>query len=288
MAKLPVPKLKKPAPPPPAKKQSKIPTTSAKKFTIAAWTGAGEGEKVIVYGVTGRGKTSLCRLLPNAVFVGADPGGSKIRNLDGTPLNWIPSIETFQDVRDVFHSNIFESAENIVVETATDIEQWGLAHTLANVPKPKSQGGGQATNVHDYGYHEGFSHWCDTMSLLLSDFDRWIRKGKNVILTAQETTIKWKTSGVEDFLMAAPELHHSRTASTLLAYLRWADHILRIDYANTFVKDGRASPTKERAIFTEGDATFFAKSRTIPAEFSVVEFKSPEDDSIWRLLFNEN
>lgn len=278
-------KLKKPAPPPPTKKQIPI---SVKKFTIAAWTGAGEGEKVIVYGVTGRGKTSLCRLLPNSVFVGADPGGSKIRNLDGTPLNYISGIETFQDVRDVFHSNmLFEPVENIIVETITDVEQWGLVHTLATVPKPKSQGGGPATNVHDYGYHEGFSHWCDTMSLLLPDFDRWIRKGKNVILTAQETTIKWKTSGVEDFLMSAPELHHSRTASTLLAYLRWADHIFRIDYANTFVKDGRASPTKERAIFTEGDATFFAESRTIPAEFSVVEFKSPEDDSIWRLLFNK-
>ena len=68
-----MPKLKstlpkpKPAPPPPKAKKS----VSTKQFTVAAWTGAGEGEKVIVYGVTGKGKTSLCRLLPNAVFIGS-------------------------------------------------------------------------------------------------------------------------------------------------------------------------------------------------------------------------
>lgn len=277
--KIPAPKPKKPAPSLPTKK------TLNKQFTIAAWAGAGEGEKIIVYGVTGKGKTSLVRLLPNAVFIGADPGGSKIRNLDGTPLNRVPNIESFQDVRDALHSNVFEPADNIVVETITDVEQWALTYTLATIPKPKSQGGGLAKNIHDYGYHEGFSHWCDTMSLLFSDFDRWVKKGKNIILTAQETTIKWKTSGAEDFLMSAPELHHSRTASTLLTYLRWADHIFRIDYTNTFVKDGRAQPTTERAIFIKGDATFFAKSRTIPTKYDVIEFKSPKDSSIWRLLF---
>lgn len=285
MSKLAPPKPKKPAPPPPKPSTKK----SAKQFTIAAWDGTNSGEKIILYGLTGKGKTSLCRLLPNAVFIGADPGGSKVRRLDGSLLDFVPGIESFEDMRAALHSNVFDPCGNIVVETITDVEQWGLKHTLDTVPKPKSQGGGKAVHIHDYGFHKGFTHWMNTMLLLLPDFDRWIHRGKNVILTAQEATIKWKTSGAEDFLMAAPELYHSTTVSTLLAYLRWADHVFRIDYANMPVEDGRVQPVNERAVFVKGDATFFAESRgdRIPEEYDSVEFKNPDDDSIWRLLFNQ-
>jgi len=89
----------------------------------------------------------------------------------------------------------------------------------------------------------------------------------------------------EDFLMAAPDLHHSRTASTLLRYMSWADHVFRIEYANPIVTDGKVSPVKTRAVHIQPDATFFAKSRTISPEYDVVEFNEPADDSIWNLLF---
>ena len=284
MAKAPPQKVKKLAPPPPTKiaKPKKV-------FSVQPWIGATSGEKILGYAITKMGKTTLASLLPDAVFIGADDGGRKIKHpVTGADLNYIPGIETFQEVRDVFHSNIFDPYQNIVVDTITEVEQWGLTHTLNTIPKPKSQGGGQATNIHDYGYHEGFTHWSNTMSLLLPDFDRWIRKGKNVILLAQEATLKWKTSGPEDFLMSGPELHHSRTASTALAYMRWADHIFRIAYANTIIEKGRINPVSERAIQIKADATFFAGSRTIPAEYDVVKFENVKDDSIWRLVFGEN
>jgi hypothetical protein len=123
------------------------------------------------------------------------------------------------------------------------------------------------------------------MLLLLQDFDRWVHKGKNVILLAQETTHKWKTSDVEDFLMAGPELHHSRTASIMLPYVEWADHVFRVAYANKIVKDGKVAPVQERAVYVHPDATFFAGSRTISADYPVVEFKDKTDSSIWRLVF---
>lgn len=261
-----------------------------KQFKIEAWTGEGEGEKIIVYGVTKMGKTTLAALAPDSVFIGADDGGRKIKHpVTGEHLNYVSGIESFEDVRDALHSNVFDNAGTIVTDTITFVGQWGLTHTLANIPKPKSQGGGTANNIHDYGYHEGFNHWCDTMLLLLQDFDRWVRKGKNVILLAQETTHKWKTSNVEDFLMAGPELHHSRTASIMLPYVEWADHVFRVAYANRMVDEhGKVNPVQERAIYVHPDATFFAGSRTISSEYPIVEFKDKTDDSIWRLVFDGN
>ena len=257
-----------------------------KQFSITPWTGASEGEKIILYGVTGMGKTTLASLVPDPVFIGLDDGGRKMRHpVIGQPLNVVPGIEIFEDVRAVLQSDVFEPAKTIVIDTITEGEQLALTYTLKTVPRPKSQGSGVAKNIHDYGYHEGFVHWMNSMSLLLPDLDRWVRKGKNILLLAQEATIKWKTSGAEDFLMAAPDLHHSRTASTLLRYMSWADHVFRIEYANPIVTDGKVSPVKTRAVHIQPDATFFAKSRTISPEYDVVEFNEPADDSIWNLLF---
>ena len=277
----PKPTIKKPAPPPPAKKQ----TMSAKQFTIAAWTGAGEGEKVIVYGESGIGKTSLCRLLSNAAFIGVDDGGRKIRKLDGTPLDRVPNIECFEDVRAALQSNVFESVDNIIVDNVSELERWALSATFRRI---KIGQGKTADNIEDYGYHKGYRHWHDTMLLILSDCDRWIRKGKNVILVAQSTTVRIANPAGEDFLKQAPELHHDSSVSTLNPYIEWADHVFRIGYSHIAVTDGKAGSTNERAIFVHPEIHFYAKSRTIPAEFSVVEFKSAKDDSIWRLLFNEN
>lgn len=264
----------------------KIPIPKTNQFTISQWTGAGEGEKILLYAITGMGKTTLASLAPDPVFIGADDGGRKIRHpVTGEPLAVVPGVSDFKTLRDVLHSNVFEQCKTLVVDTITQVERWALDYTLQTVSKPKSQGGGPAKDIHDYGYHEGFHHWAETMQLLLPDFDAWVRRGKNILLLAQETTHKWKTSGPEDFLMAGPDLQHSRTASTLLPYMNWCDHILRIGYANTIVAKGKVNAATTRAIYVQPDATFFAKSRTIPMKYDVVEFKEPKDDSIWRLIW---
>jgi len=142
-------------------------------------------------------------------------------------------------------------------------------------------------NIDDYCWHKGYGLWVDTMRLILSDCDRWVRAGKNVILITQSSIIKWPQAGADDFIMEAPDLYHDKKESILTPYMAWADHIFRVGYSNMIVEDGKVNPVKERAVFVHPDATFFAKSRTIPAEFDVVTFNKPSDDSVWRLLFNE-
>ena len=265
------------APPPPTRATK--PKSSYKLTTLGS---AGRGEKIILYGVTGIGKTTLAALLPNAAFVSLDGGADLIRHpVTNEKLKGI-NIDTFADVRGVLQSNEFNPVDNIIIDHTTELQHLALSYMFNNIKGPK---GMTCKNLEDYGYHKGYRFWYDTMRLILSDCDRWVRQGKNVVLLAQSSIVRWTQAGSEDFVMEGPELYHDSKVSTLTAYMSWADHIFRIGYSNLMVEDGKAAPVKERAVFVHPDATFFAKSRTIPVEYDVVTFSEPSDSSIWRLVF---
>jgi hypothetical protein len=150
----------------------------------------------------------------------------------------------------------------------------------------KKQGNGKAENLEDYGFHKGYRHWFETMELLLSDLNRWVRKGKNVILLAQETGIKMTNEGGEDYKIAGPDLYHDDKHSILNLVKSWCDHVFRINYTNLTVDKKKAKGASQRAVYIHPRAEFIAKSRTISAiDFPCVEFVDQKDDSIWRLLF---
>lgn len=275
------PARRMPAPPPPPVAGNKV--ISNKTFSVQEWTGSDQGEKIIAYGRSGIGKTTCAAVLEDAVWLGIDDGGRKIRNpVTGEPLKSVPEVETFDDVRAVLQSGTLNPFKNIVIDTITELQEKALPATFKRVPASK---GVMAQSIEDYGYHKGYRHWYDTMRLILGDCDRHIREGRNIIMLAQSATIKWANPSGEDFLVEAPDLYHDKDTSILDAYVSWADHVLRIGYASVTVEDHKATGTAERAVFVHPQAHFIAKSRTVPVDYDVVEFKQPGDDSIWRLIF---
>lgn len=283
-ARLPKPPTLKTAAPPVA--VSNLPVRSNKTFTIQDWSDENEGEKIILYGRSGIGKTTLATMVPNPAWIGLDDGGRKIRHsVTGERLQHVPNIETFEDVRAVLQSNAFDGHKSVVIDTATELQALGQSATFRRVLTEKNA---MAQNIEDYGFHKGYRHWYDTMRLILGDLDRHVRVGRNVILICQNGTVRRANPGGEDFLVDAPDLYHDKNVSILDAYVAWADHVLRID--NSFVevdKKGKAGSTNERAVFIHPEIHFIAKSRTISLDYPAVEFTSPQDDSIWRLIFGE-
>jgi len=257
---------------------------SNKTFTIADWHGSNEGEKIIVYGRSGIGKTTLASMTPDPVWIGIDDGGRKIRNpVTGKTLRYIPGIDTFDDVRSALRSNVFDECKTIVVDTITYIQALAQEATFRRV---KLENGGWAENIEDYGFHKGYRHWYDTMRYLLDEFDVHVRAGRNIVLLAQRATIKRANPGGEDFICEAPDLYNDRGVSILDAYIAWADHVLRVDHANVIVnKQKKAGSANIRAVYVHPEIHFEAKSRTIPTEYAVVQYAEPKDDSIWRLIF---
>lgn len=276
-----------PIPMPPKRTAPPLPSkTAAKKsFTIAPWNGAGEGEKIILYADSGMGKTTLASMAPAPVFIGLDDGGRRIRHpKTGEPIAAFEGVETFQDVRDVLQQpELFSEYKTVVLDTITVLQDLAVPHMLNTVPNEK---GSKVSSIVAYGYGKGYQHLYDVMKLILQDCDRLVRMGKNIIFIAQAGPHKVPNAGGEDYLRSGPRLY-SGTPSVEGLYCEWADHILLIDYQSTAVEKRKAVCDENRAVFTKGQIYFRAKSRTLTSEQAVVSFTTPDDDSMWQLIFNQ-
>lgn len=290
----------KPATPPKMPSSKPAPTAAykPKTFSVAPWTDAGQGEKIVVYGPSGNGKTTLASMSPNPIFIGVDDGGRKIRNpKTGEPVRAIGDadnpVETFRDIRDAVNQHdLFPVGSTLVIDTITKAEVLGEHYTFETV---KTEGGKTATGIEDYGYGKGYRFLTETMRLLLTDLDALVRRGVNVILLAQQGQATVANLEGTDYLEDGPKLYHSKNGTGVRSeFCEWADHIFRIGHSNVSVAKANAKATKgkvsgstERVIFTAKELHFVAKSRpidgyNIPA---VVSFESQQDDSIWQYVF---
>jgi hypothetical protein len=284
----------KPSAPPPS-----VPARVSKPFVIQPWTGDGEGEKVIIYAASGKGKTTLASMAPDPVFIGLDDGGRKVRNpLTGEPIRHIPNIQTFQDVRDALHQpSLFNSAKSVVIDTGTVLELLAIQHVIETIPHEKPSI--KIEHLDDYGYGKGFNHLFDTMRLIFQDLDAHVRQGRHVIILCQQCPVVIANPAGANFLENGPKLYapgpDSKQSFTVRGYAcEWADHVFKIDYLQQQVigartdKEGKEHAGKvvgstKRAIFTmPSDPSYFAKTRTLTDP--VISFETQADDSLWRLL----
>lgn len=283
----------RPMPPRPGTKtEPKLSTGTKKTFTTKRWDTSKQGERIIVYADSGMGKTTLESMLPNPKFANFNGGSDKIRHpVTGERLEYIPGLETFDDVRDVcYQTDLLTPGDSFVLDTATEFEsRLALPWMFKNIPHEKGKSV-LIKRIEDYGYGKGYRHLYDTMRLPLLPFDMLIERGVNVVISCQMQQVETSNSSGPDFLCDVPKLqkaHGKSTPSVWALWNEWADHIFKIDYADVSVADGKALGTANRVIRVHGSPSFKAKSRSIPHTFSTVSFNEPSDNSIWRFLFDE-
>jgi hypothetical protein len=280
------------------------PARPSKQFKTSAWTGDGEGEKLIIYAASGKGKTTLASMAPAPLFIGLDDGGRKVRNpITGEPVQRIEGIETFADVLDALaQRDLFAQAKSVVIDTGTILELLAVQHVIDTVPHEKGAGV-QIKSIEDYGYGKGYIHLFDAMRLFFQACDGLVRSGKNIIILCQQCPVVVANAAGTNYLQDGPKLWapgpDSKQSFTVRGYAcEWSDHVLKLDYLSQKVtgggvvesygkskeKAGKVSGDTTRAIFTmPTDPSFFAKTRTLTE--SVISFNSVEDDSLWRFLF---
>jgi hypothetical protein len=258
----------------------------AKQFYVDSWNGGTEGEKIIIYADSGMGKTTLASMAPKPVFIGLDNGGRKLLHpKTGQRLNFIPDIETFADVRAVLQQeDLWTDHQTAVIDTVTILEELAIPHVLETTPNDK---GVTMKNILQYGYNKGYRHLYDVMKLILQDCDVLVKRGKNIIFIAQENAMRVPNAAGEDYLRSGPRLTANKEANIEGLYCEWADHVMRVAYNATTVKDKKVLASDERVVYVKGEAHFRAKSRTLPHDISCVTFESPSDDSIWKFIFPE-
>jgi hypothetical protein len=216
---------RKPLPPP--KRAPKQDTTPKKTFRVEPFKEDESGEKVVIYGESGMGKTTLAALAPTPAFFALDDGSRKIRDpRTGEKLTHVPDIENFQDIRDALHQpGIFNEFQTIVIDTGTEAQAWHVQHVLENY---QLGSGAKAHNLRSYGWGEGYAHLCDVMRTMLADLDTLVRQGKNVVILCQNSAINKANPGGEDFIKDGPDLYHDKRFSVREILIAWADHVVKL------------------------------------------------------------
>jgi len=245
------------------------------------------GSKIIVYGASGMGKTTLATLAPDPVFVAADDGIDEILHpVTGEPIPHYYA-ETYQDVRSILSQpKLFEGFKTIVLDTMTEVENKAVPFILSTI---KSGKGGMVDNLEAYGWGSGYAYLADHDTYIKNDLTKLVDLGFNVIVLCQSAPRREAQASSEDYLKDSPKLIYRPGSKAYAAteFVEWADHCLKIDYGDLQVIKKRAITSGSRVIRVHPEPTFDAKSRTIPLGFPVVAFDAPDDDSIWQFVFNE-
>ena len=289
--KAPASKNKKAPPPPPDGTVQPKKSKSVKKFAVKKWDTTGEGKRILIYGDTGIGKSSLAFLAPKPVFLGLDKGAGELRHpVTGEEPMRIEDLETFTDVRAAMQqTDLFDPFETVIIDTVTILQDWAEPFVVATIPTDSNV---MVKNLLGYGYGKGYKHLYNVMKGPLADADELIRRGKNIIWIAQTGLRNVPNASGGDFLREGPRLHIDKQWNIEALYCEWANYILRINYFNTIVKDKRVSGSTDRAVFVQPELHFRAKTRKPWLDVdgdpvTSVAFETLADDSVFQFIFND-
>jgi hypothetical protein len=265
------PPARRGAPPPAAPALSVVP--SGDRFAVSSGRVVG-AERVMLYGPGGIGKTNLAALAPNPVFLDIEDGSKHLE------VSRITGLTNWTDLRSCLQSNALDGFQTIVLDSVTRAEEWAIAHTLATVPHEK---GNPIVRLEDYGFGKGFQHVYDVFGLILPDFDRHIRAGRNVVLIAHDVTADVPNPSGEDFLRYEPHLQAPKSgkASIRERVFQWVDHVLFLSYDVIATKDGKGKGGGSRTIWPVERPDHRAKSRSIA---DPLVYENANDGAIWTLI----
>lgn len=268
-------------PPPPPKKNGNGPAAPSaqadpNRFAVTSGIVSG-GEKVLLYGPGGVGKTTLAMLAPGAVILDIE-GGSKQMNVQR-----IAGLTTYQDVRDCLHSQTISQYPTIVIDSATRFEDMTTADVVETIPH---ENGHRVERIEDYGWGKGLTHIYDKSLLFLADCDALSRRGQNVIIIAHICTDNVPNPTGEDFIRYEPRLlaPKSGKSSVRSRMVEWADHVVFLGF-DVATKGGKGQGADTRTIYTRSAPTHIAKSRRASL---VLPFTGADDATLWDHILTTN
>jgi len=248
--------------------------------------GVTRGKKVLVYGASGIGKTTITATIPDSVFISVDDGADVVVHpVTGEPLKRY-TARTYQDVRNILgRPKLFEGFKTIILDNMTEVENLSVPHILETVTKD----GKTVKSIEGYGWGSGYAHIAEHDSYVKYDLQRLADQGFNVVVVCQMAPRKETSAEVEEYLKDGPKLvwKPGVKAFAVTEFVEWSDYCFRLGYTNMTVSNKRVSASNQRVVFVHPEPTFEAKARDIPAAFPIVSFDSPEDDSIWQFVFNQ-
>jgi len=259
----------------------------SKNFCIADMETSDAGKKILMYGKTGMGKSTLAAMAPGAVFFCPDKGLDDLDHPMGDKFKLIPGIETFLDLRDAVNQaeDFIEVGGTAVIDTVTYVQGMCADHVVDNIKKEK---GGVAKSITDFGWGKGYEHVYNQMRLLQADLDRLLASGRNVIILSQLAKSKEIDPTYGEYWFSRPDLYDKNNAPVIALWVAWASYVFKIDWATVEIDEGKiGAASDQRVVFTKPEFSFEAKSRgSVFDDYPAVTFDAKNDDSLWRIMFD--
>lgn len=247
---------------------------SPPKFTITRGT-ARKAHRTMVYGVGGIGKTSLAASAPGVVMIDLEGGTEDI------DVQRVSGIKTWADLRAVLHSDVFDNAKAIGIDSFSRAEEMCRQHVIETVRTDK---GNVVTSIEGYGFGKGYTHLVEEWRRLLADLEVHYGKGRDIVAVAHGNIGKTPNPTGDDYIRHEPRLTHVEKASVRNVTIEWCDHVLFIGYDVASI-DGKGKGSGSRAIYSTEEATHIAKSRTLDPKPYVF---NKGDASIWDKMRNQS
>ena len=270
-------------PPPQRSQASAAPAPTSGSFAVAGGT-TRKARRVVLYGTGGIGKSTLAAQIRDVeiepLFLDLEGG---TQDMDVQRVAPPGGQWTFPLVRSALQSTeLWTPKRAAVIDSGTKAQELAVAHLLATV---KTQSNNAAHSIEDYGYGKGYQHLFEQMCLLLADMDRLAERGVNVVLICHDSRANVPNPMGPDYLRYEPNLYHSTTGKSSVRerVKEWCDDLLFIAY-DLNVKDGKASGSGTRAIYTQETPMFLAKCRALAGDYVF----APGDSQIWKDLFGKD
>lgn len=249
----------------PARPTPTRPTTPAKPTTPAAPAAKGftvsngpqqRGQRVILYGPEGSGKTTLASLIERSRFIDRDSDGTK-----GMHVSRVDGIDTFDDVISALSTPaLWKDISTVIVDSGTVVQE--LA-TLAVVGVPKQGEAPKSLETVGGGYGKGYRMVYEKMLLFFAALDRHVEQGRNVVLICHSTTGNIPNPNGPDYLQHQLSLQQTSQGQLRTRAGGWADHVIFINRDVSVKEDTNKAnaTTGSRTLETVWSPWWVAKTR---------------------------
>lgn len=256
------------------------------------------GQKVVLYGTGGIGKTTLASLAPGATFVDAEDRTQhvaqerEIRVVDGIGVGEDGRFSPVLGYNDLLsairptNEHIWRSGATCIIDSLTRVEDWVAEAVVAKRPTTTvNRQQIQVTNIEDYGWGKGYAFLYQMMVDLLAELDALARKGINIIVICHEAVSMMADPMARgDYQRFEPRLYRARNGNNDVRsrVKEWCDHVLLYHYDITIDGNKLASGGKTRTLYLHERPECLAKSWLPEASLMV---QAADDDTIWNKIF---
>lgn len=221
-------------------------------------------KKVLIYGTSGIGKSTLAACFPQAVFI--DTEGST-RHLT---VGRLPEPKRWEDIINQIRWAAAhpEELDTLIVDTIDWAEPMATTYVCA-------QKG--LKDIESAGYGKGYTYLADEIKRFLRLLDAVIASGTNVVLVAHSQMRKVELPDE----MGAFDMYDLKTQKrTAPLYKEWADMVLFCNYKTNVVTDATTRKQKaqggKRVMYTTHTPQWDAKNRfdlpdELPMEYAAIE-----------------